>query len=107
VPPVFQFPLTSAYEVTVPFTATGHLNVGDGYELVGSGLLHFEYCPGACGGLVNPTASYIFATPEPSTLLLGSVALTMAVLARVRHLRRGTHVQPTTGHHRGHESVIG
>jgi hypothetical protein len=74
-PPDLQGPFVTP---PVPFTATGHLNVGSGYDIVGQGEVVGIYCSVMLNGsCVPPTRSvpalaygFSAAVPEPSTLPL-------------------------------------
>jgi PEP-CTERM motif len=61
-----------------PFTATGHLNVGNGFDFVGQGVLEAGCGPNfglpACN-IGTPMWVYRFTVPEPSTLLLLGTSL--------------------------------
>jgi hypothetical protein len=66
-----------------PFTATGHLNLGPGFDLVGQGTASWFFCVSPCDNTV-PTAVLSFrfmspaTVPEPSLFLL--LALGIAVV---------------------------
>jgi len=78
---------------TAPFTATGHLNVGDGFDLVGQGTVGaFPYCQTG-PGCSNPAVllNYTFSAPVPapsSLLLLAAVALEVARKFIIVHRRQ-------------------
>jgi hypothetical protein len=66
----------------VPFTLSGHLNVGPGYDVVGQGTLVGLYCIHTiCEGSYASAAAlrYTFTVPEPSTL--GLVATGLGLMA--------------------------
>jgi len=71
-----NWPLTENFVATVPFTAAGHLNVADGFDLVGDGVLTgiacFDYSDSRCAGTFGGTfvLKYTFAVAEPPTLAL-------------------------------------
>jgi PEP-CTERM motif len=78
-PPTIDF--TRDDTQSVPFTVTGHLDVGDGFDLVGRGVLEAIFCldtcpqlPGEGGGLVT---HYRFtqSVPEPATVMLLAAGL--------------------------------
>ena len=74
--------------VPVPFTATGHLNVGPGYDVVGQGEVFWKWnCLGPCGGFVA-NLGLTFTAPEPSTLMLLVSGLALMVCAWFIHTRR-------------------
>jgi PEP-CTERM motif len=50
----------------LPFTATGHFNVGPGYDVVGQGTVIATYN----SSVLSPDFHFTFAVPEPSTLVL-------------------------------------
>jgi len=50
----------------LPFTATGHFNVGPGYDVVGQGTVISTYN----FSVTSPDFLYSFTVPEPSTLVL-------------------------------------
>jgi hypothetical protein len=80
---------TDLFTATVPFTATGFLNVGSphAFDVVGRGTATFTICivlTGPCqfdgfGGLSHDNSSFAFA--EPTTLLLGVIGLSIAIIA--------------------------
>jgi len=90
-------------EGDVPFTATGHLNVGGGFDLEGQGTMHCRTereivtCGGEpCGSFRLWSASYGFApavVTEPSTLLLAGIGLSTAVIAARRKSRTARPIQ--------------
>jgi len=59
---------------SAPFTATGHLNVGDGFDFAGQGIVQITWCP-LCPNSAIPNARYVFAVAEPPTLFLVVAAL--------------------------------
>ena len=58
------------------FTASGHLNIGAGYDITGQGIATLcqtkPSCPAGSPG--QPEASFVFQAPEPSSLVLLFVA---------------------------------
>jgi hypothetical protein len=92
-----DWPHNVNFIVAAPFTATGHLNVGDGFDLVGQGMLEGILCfdfsqspcnePGFESGKVSRYTFSATAVPEPSTLLLVVAALG-ALGALQRSVRR-------------------
>jgi PEP-CTERM motif-containing protein len=79
-------PLQPGFSGTEPFTATGHINVGDGFDIVGQGFVTLTSCPGCDFGF--PTASFDFVVPEPSTLMLTSIGLGVVGVAWRKARRR-------------------
>jgi hypothetical protein len=86
-------PLTG-FGATAPFTASGHLNVGEGFDFVGEGVVRAgQYC--ATGPCTDPglSLSWGFAAPvpEPSSLpLLATAALVVAGRLIIAHRRPTT-----------------
>ena len=81
----------------VPFTLSGHLNVGPGYDVVGQGTLVGLYCiHTVCEGSYASAAAlrYTFAVPEPTTLtlLFGGVVALMAVGSATKDRPRLLHI---------------
>jgi hypothetical protein len=70
--PPLPSPPVNPFRGIVPFTATGHLNVGSGFDIVGRGFL--IACHGsACSGGGNSTIGYSFTSftvDEPADALL-------------------------------------
>ncbi len=75
--------MTLAYDplatLPAPFTLTGHLNVGDGFDFVGQGTVR--------AGTPNPYPWLRYTVPEPSTLLL--VIASLGALGALHGTRRG------------------
>jgi hypothetical protein len=77
----------------VPFRATGHLTLGDGFDIVGRGILEATWCRESpdCPSFEGLTIQYTFsarpaAVAEPPSLLLLLVgALTIVGLTIVRN----------------------
>ena len=89
--PPADWPSNVDWVVTTPFTAAGHLNVGDGFDFVGQGLL-----TGTVNRVVDvdnsPVLRYTFSVPEPPTLLLVVASFgTLVVLFSARVLRDRRH----------------
>jgi len=84
------------YTASTPFTISGHINVGPGYELTGAGTLTGYVCGTAqacidAGLEASPALRYTFVgnVPEPSTgLLLGLALVVGAVSHRVHRPRQ-------------------
>ncbi len=95
---VFTLTTEPFASLPAPFTATGHLNVGDGFDFVGQGVVEPGCGPGfglpACN-IGTPIWVYRFTVPEPSTfLLLGTSLGALAILHRQRAAR--SHSSPHT-----------
>ena len=69
---------------TAPFTAAGHINVGDGFDIVGHGFVTTG--PSPLGPGLN-AAQFTFLAPEPSPLWLVSAGTLLAVSAFRRRRR--------------------
>jgi len=92
--PILSNPTPGQAFITDPihFVAAGHLNVGTGYDVFGSGSVTAAYCtfldcstnPFANS---NPYQTWVFSVPEPSTFLLLFTGLSALAL----RLRRGLH----------------
>jgi len=67
----------------LPFTASGHFNVGPGYDVIGQGFVTATYRDRTD----FPDLSFTFAVPEPSTLALGLGGLVVLLLAARRRAR--------------------
>jgi hypothetical protein len=83
-PPDFDF---RHYDLSAPFTATGHLDVGDGFDLIGAGFLRVEACF-TCGPIPFQRSTYTFVAPEPSTWLLLASGLVLGITCTVVRRRR-------------------
>jgi len=90
--PILTNPTPGQVFITDPihFVAAGHLNVGTGYDVFGSGSVTAAYCVIVdCSispvGNVVPSQSWVFSVPEPSTFLLLFTGLSALAL----RLRRG------------------
>jgi hypothetical protein len=79
--------LLPGQSVTEPFTAAGHINVGD-LDIVGQGVLTFTEAEPLA--LFPATATFDFVTPEPSTLVLLGSGLAVVGLLRRTARRRET-----------------
>jgi len=78
------------YDLSVPFTATGHLDVGDGFDIIGAGFLRAEFCATCFPNSVFQRWTYTFVVPEPFTWLLlasGLMVLITCTVARRSRLR--------------------
>ena len=92
--PLLPNPTPGQAFITDPihFVAAGHLNVGTGYDIFGSGSLTAEYCLVVDCSISpnfnsNPVQRWVFSVPEPSTFLLLLTGLSALAL----RLRRGLH----------------
>jgi hypothetical protein len=89
-PPGDIDPQTS-WTIEAPFTATGHLTIDEGYDLVGQGIFRLNWCPTGigCRGFALPGyhGSFTFAVPEPSTLMVLVMGLGLSAVV-VRRIRR-------------------
>jgi len=92
--PLLTNPTPGQAFITDPihFVAAGHLNVGTGYDIFGSGSLTAEYCLVVDCSISpnfnsNPVQRWVFSVPEPSTFLLLLTGLSALAL----RLRRGLH----------------
>ena len=68
-----DWPLTTPFVATVPFTATGQLLVGGNpYDMVGHGTVTGTRCLTPCGPFLETRASlaYTFSVVEPPSLVL-------------------------------------
>ena len=84
-PPDFDF---RHFDLSAPFTATGHLDVGDGFDIIGAGFLRIEMCF-ICGPVPFRQWTYTFVAPEPSTwLLLASGLMLLIAGTSVRRSHR-------------------
>src|SRR5262245_5155285 len=75
--PILPNPTPGEMFITDPihFVAAGHLNVGTGYDVFGSGSLTVAYCfTFDCSQFpianLIPSQRWVFSVPEPSTFLL-------------------------------------
>jgi hypothetical protein len=88
-PPLPSPPVTP-FRASVPFTATGHLTVGPGYDIVGRGML--TACFGSeCSGGGNSTIGYgftAFAVDEPADALLPLLGFLVMAGMLVLHRQR-------------------
>ena len=76
-----DWPITTPFVATVPFTATGQLLVGGNqYDLVGQGMVTGTRCLTPCGPFSGTRASlaYNFSVGEPPSLVL-MLASTIAI----------------------------
>jgi hypothetical protein len=83
-------PTGSQTSFSAPFTASGHLNVGGGFDFVGQGIVVSDFrCPGVFPEFCT-VIGYGFSVPvtePPSLLLLVAGALAIAGLTIVRNSR--------------------
>src|SRR5262249_35085713 len=73
----------SHYDVSVPFTATGHLDVGDGFDIIGAGVLRVEFCATCFPNFLFRRWTYTFVAPESSTWLLVASGLMLVITCTV------------------------
>ena len=91
-----DWPINVPFIATAPFFATGHLNVGDGFDFVGQGVLTgvicFIDCPPGFFALGGPGLEYTFGVPEPPSLLLlaGAVLAIAGMIPIVRGRQMGS-----------------
>ena len=88
--PPAGWPANVPFTDSALFTATGHLNVGEGFDVQGWGTVVGTICP-LCEVASSTNVRYTFSVAEPSTLLLlagGIVALVGTRRARTVRLRR-------------------
>ena len=90
--PILSNPTPGEAFITDPihFVAAGHLNVGTGYDVFGSGSVTAAYCTFldcSTNPVFNsiPHQTWVFSVPEPSTFLLLFTGLSALAL----RLRRG------------------
>jgi hypothetical protein len=83
--PGLPIPPLGGVTESVAFTATGHFNVGDGYDFVGQGTVNATFDPNFGFG---PALQYTFSVAEPPTLLLVVASFgALGVLFSARVLR--------------------
>jgi len=87
--PILTNPTPGEAFITDPihFVAAGHVNVGTGYDVFGSGSVTAAYCTSLTCSDSNPRQTWVFSVPEPSTFLLLLTGLSALAL----RLRRGLH----------------
>jgi hypothetical protein len=91
-----NWPMNTPFIARVPFTATGHLNVGGGFDIVGRGVLtgihcftrdDFASCPSETPRLIYGFQSFTVAEPPTALLPIAGVMVLVAMIAVHRRRR--------------------